>query len=146
MQRNSTAAGFTFIEIMVVVIIIGILATIIVPQLASRPDQARRVKVTQDILAIENALNLYRLDNSNYPTTDQGLLALVEKPTTPPSPSNWKPYLKQLPKDPWGQTYNYLNPGEHGEIDIFSYGANGQVSGEGINATVGNWVNPDEKA
>lgn len=136
-------AGFSFIEIMVVVIIIGILATIIVPQIIGRPDEARIVKAKQDILAIENALNLYRLDNGVYPTTDQGLQALVTKPTGDPTPKNWKKYLKQLPIDPWGHPYNYLNPGEHNEIDIFTNGADGRPGGEGINATIGNWAESD---
>lgn len=145
MKNLNRSSGFSFIEIMVVVIIIGILATIIVPQLMSRPDEARIVKAKTDITAIENALNLYRLDNGVYPTTDQGLQALVSKPTSDPIPRNWKPYLKQMPKDPWGHNYNYLNPGEHGEIDVFTYGADGQPGGEGVNATLGNWTSDDEK-
>jgi len=134
--------GFSLIEIMVVVVILGILASIVVPKIISRPDDARIVKARQDVLAIQNALDLYRLDNGFYPTTDQGLIALVKKPATSPEPRDWKPYLKSLPKDPWGRNYLYLNPGEHGEIDIFTYGADGQPGGEGINAEIGNW---DEK-
>ncbi|MCP0914007.1 MULTISPECIES: GspG family T2SS major pseudopilin variant LspG [Legionella] len=131
--------GFSLIEIMVVVVILGILASIVVPRIISRPDEARVVKAKQDVLAIQNALELYKLDNGFYPTTDQGLLALVEKPNTNPAPRDWKPYLKSLPKDPWGRDYLYLNPGEHGEIDVFTLGANGQPGGTGIDAEIGNW-------
>lgn len=132
-------SGFSLIEIMVVVVILGILASIVVPKIMSRPDEARIVKAKQDILAIQNALDLYKLDNGIYPTTDQGLIALVTKPTTSPEPRDWKTYLKQVPKDPWGREYLYLNPGEHGEIDIFTLGASGQPGGTGINAEIGNW-------
>jgi general secretion pathway protein G len=131
--------GFSLIEIMVVVVILGILASIVVPKIISRPDEARVVKAKQDVLAIQNALDLYKLDNGVYPTTDQGLLALVEKPTTNPEPRDWKQYLKSLPKDPWGREYLYLNPGEHGDIDIFTLGASGQAGGKGIDAEIGNW-------
>lgn len=137
--------GFTLIEIMVVVVILGILAAIVVPKIMSRPDEARIVKVKQDIMAIQSALDLYRLDNGRYPTTDQGLAALVQKPTSDPQPTNWKAYLKSLPIDPWNQPYHYLNPGQHGEIDIYSNGANGQPSGSGIDAQIGNW-NVDRSA
>jgi len=131
--------GFSLIEIMVVVVILGILASIVVPKIMSRPDEARIVKAKQDVLAIQNALDLYKLDNGVYPTTDQGLMALVEKPTTEPFPRDWKPYLKSLPKDPWGREYLYLNPGQHGDIDVFTEGASGQSGGSGINAEIGNW-------
>ncbi|MDF1678652.1 MAG: type II secretion system major pseudopilin GspG [Legionellaceae bacterium] len=131
--------GFSLIEIMVVVIILGILASLVVPKLMSRPDDARIVKAKHDILGIQNALDLYRLDNSFYPSTDQGLSALVKKPTTRPTPQHWKSYLKSLPKDPWGRDYLYLNPGQHGEVDIFTLGANGQSGGDGVNAEIGNW-------
>jgi general secretion pathway protein G len=106
-----------------------------------RPDQARLVKASQDIRVIDSALKLYKLDNNIYPSTDQGLEALVTKPTTSPEPRNWKEggYLERLPKDPWGGDYLYLNPGVHGEIDIFSLGADGQTGGEGINSDIGNW-------
>ena len=116
MRKDS---GFTLIEIMVVVVILGILAAIVVPKIMSRPDEARIVKARQDILAVQSALDLYRLDNGIYPTTDQGLSALVEMPRSQPTPTNWKSYLKSLPIDPWNHPYQYLNPGEHGEIDIF---------------------------
>jgi len=131
--------GFSLIEIMVVVVILGILASIVVPKIISRPDEARVVKAKQDVLAIQNALDLYKLDNGFYPTTDQGLMALVEKPTSNPIPRDWKIYLKSVPKDPWGRDYLYLNPGQHGEADVFTLGANGQSGGTGINAEIGNW-------
>src|SRR3990167_2326130 len=131
--------GFSLIEIMVVIVILGILASIVVPKIISRPDEARAVKAKQDILAIQSALDLYKLDNGSYPTTDQGIIALVEKPTTNPAPRNWQQYLKSLPKDPWDRDYIYLNPGEHGEIDIFTLGANGEAGGSGIDAEIGNW-------
>lgn len=131
--------GFSLIEIMVVVVILGILASIVVPKIISRPDEARVVKAKQDVLAIQNAMELYKLDNGFYPSTDQGIIALVEKPNTTPQPSNWKPYLKSLPKDPWSREYLYLMPGEHSDIDIFTYGANGQPNGTGIDAEIGNW-------
>lgn len=131
--------GFSLIEIMVVVVILGILAALVVPKIVSRPDEARLVKARQDVLAIQNALELYKLDNGFYPSTDQGLMALVEKPTTSPVPNDWKAYLKSLPKDPWGRDYLYLNPGQHGDIDVFTYGASGQAGGTGMNAEIGNW-------
>lgn len=131
--------GFSLIEIMVVVVILGILASIVVPKIMSRPDEARAVRAKTDVLAIQNALDLYKLDNGFYPSTDQGLIALVEKPDSNPSPRNWQPYLKSLPKDPWGRDYLYLNPGEHGEVDVFTYGAAGEAGGSGINAEIGNW-------
>lgn len=131
--------GFSLIEIMVVIVILGILASIVVPKIISRPDEARMVKAKQDVLAIQNAMDLYKLDNGNYPTTDQGLLALIEKPTSSPAPRNWQPYLKSLPKDPWGRDYLYLNPGEHGDIDIFTEGADGAAGGSGVDAEIGNW-------
>lgn len=139
-QRYITKA-FTLIEVMVVVVIMAILAAIIVPQILSRPDQARRVAAKQDILSIENALELYKLDNGTYPTTDQGIEALVKKPTSDPTPMNWNgPYLKGgLPKDPWGHAYHYQNPGKHGDIDIFTFGPKNQAGGTGNDATIGNW-------
>lgn len=131
--------GFSLIEIMVVVVILGILASIVVPKIMGRPDEARRVQAKSNILAIQNALDLYKLDNGNYPSTEQGLASLVQKPTSNPVPTNWKQYLKSLPKDPWGRDYLYLNPGEHSEVDVFTYGADGQPGGTGINAQIGNW-------
>ena len=128
--------GFTLIEIMVVVVILGILAAIVVPRIMDRPAEARIVKARQDIRALEAALNLYRLDNYDYPTTDQGLEALVNKPSDP-EPPRWKAggYLDRLPKDPWGHPYQYLNPGQHGAIDIYSLGPDGRPSDDDI----GNW-------
>lgn len=131
--------AFSLIEIMVVVVILGILASIVVPKIMDRPNEARIVKAKQDVLSIQNALDLYKLDNGFYPTTDQGLLALVDKPTTNPIPPDWKPYLKSLPKDPWHRDYLYLNPGEHGEIDVFTYGPSGQANGADAKAEIGNW-------
>ena len=128
-------AGFTLIEVMVVVVILGILAAIIVPKIMSRPEQARIVKVKQDLLAIQSALDLYKLDSGIYPTTDQGLDALVKKPTSDPVPRNWKSegYLQQIPSDPWSEPYQYMNENE--KLKIFSYGPKGK---EG-NSEIGNW-------
>lgn len=129
------SAGFTLIEVMVVVVILGILAAMVVPKIMSRPEQARIVKAKQDILAIQSALDLYKLDNGTYPTTDQGLEALVKKPTAEPIPHNWKSegYLHQLPMDPWGNPYQYINDNE--KLKIFTYGPKGK---EG-NSEIGNW-------
>jgi general secretion pathway protein G len=133
--------GFTLIEIMVVIVILGILAALVVPRVLDRPDEARVVAAKNDVAAIAQALKLYRLDNQRYPTTDQGLAALVARPTAAPLPPNWKPngYLERLPKDPWGHPYQYLNPGLRGEIDVFSLGADGQPGGTGIDAEIGSW-------
>jgi len=127
--------------VLVVVAILAILAAIVVPRIMDRPDEARRVAAKADTAAIVQALKLYRLDNGSYPQTDQGLAALVQKPTTNPVPPNWKQggYLDKLPKDPWGRDYQYLNPGVRGEIDVFSLGADGARGGEGNNADIGNW-------
>ena len=133
--------AFTLIEVLVVVAILAILAAIVVPRLMDRPDEAKRVAAKADVGAIVQALKLYRLDNGFYPSTDQGLMALVQRPTTNPVPPNWKQggYLDKLPKDPWGRDYQYLNPGVRGEIDVFSLGADGARGGEGNNADIGNW-------
>ena len=135
------ARGFTLIEIMVVIVILGVLAALVVPKIMSRPDEARIVAARQDISSIMQALKLYRLDNGRYPTTEQGVQALVSKPTTEPVPNNWKGggYLEKLPKDPWGHPYQYLNPGVRGEIDVFSFGADGQAGGRANDADIGNW-------
>ena len=131
--------GFSLIEIMVVVVILGILAALVVPKIISRPDEARVVKAKQDVMSIQSALDLYKLDNGFYPTTDQGIHALVQRPSNGQMPSNWQSYLKSVPKDPWGHDYIYLNPGEHDDVDVFTYGADGQPGGTGTNADVGNW-------
>ena len=133
--------GFTLIEVMIVVVILGILAAVIVPKILDRPDQAKVTAAKSDIAVIMQQLKLYRLDNATYPSTDQGLGALTVKPTTSPVPPNWKTggYLERLPNDPWKRPYLYLNPGVKGEIDVFSYGADGQPGGEGANADIGSW-------
>ncbi len=133
--------GFTLIEIMIVVAILAILAATVVPTILDRPNDARVVKAKQDIRAIEAALDLYKLDNFDYPTTDQGLEALVAPPTTPPEPKSWKAsgYLKNLPKDPWGNEYQFLSPGENGVVDIYSLGSDAQPGGESYAADIGNW-------
>ncbi len=134
-------AGFTLIEVMIVVVILGILAAVIVPKILDRPDQAKIVAAKADIAVLMQQLKLYRVDNGAYPSTDQGLTALVVKPTSPPLPTNWKTggYLERLPNDPWGHPYVYLYPGLHGEIDVYSLGADGQPGGEGNNADIGSW-------
>ena len=135
------ARGFTLIEIMVVVAILGILAALIVPKVIGRSDEARVVAAKQDIGTLMQALKLYRLDNQRYPSNEQGLNALITKPATTPVPPNWKAggYLDRLPRDPWGNPYQYLQPGLHGEIDVFSLGADGQPGGSGLDADVGSW-------
>jgi general secretion pathway protein G len=139
--RRRAASGFTLIEVMVVVVILSILAAIVVPNVMSSPDEARIVKAKQDIRALESALNLYRLDNYVYPSTEQGIQALVTRPTTPPEPQNWKAegYIDRMPSDPWGHPYQYLSPGQNGEFDLYSMGADGQLDGQGVNADVSNW-------
>ena len=134
-------SGFTLLEVMVVVVILGILAALVVPKIISRPDEARVIAARHDLASLMQALKLYRLDNLRYPTTEQGLQALVAKPTAPPVPPNWKPggYLERLPKDPWGNPYQYLNPGLHADIDVFSYGADGAAGGEGNDADIASW-------
>jgi general secretion pathway protein G len=127
---------------MVVVVIIGILAALVVPKIISRPDEARVMAARQDIASLMQALKLYRLDNLRYPATEQGLQALAAKPASAPVPANWKAggYVERLPRDPWGNPYHYLNPGTHGEIDIFSLGADGLPAGEGSDADIGSWT------
>lgn len=138
----SRAAGFTLIEVLVVVVIIGILASIIVPRFMDEPGKARAARAKVDIQGFETALNLYRLDNFVYPSTEQGLQALVQKPAGSPDAPNWKAggYIKNLQKDPWNRDYLYLSPGQRGELDIYSLGADGQPGGENENADIGNWV------
>ena len=137
--RHAASRGFTLIELMVVLVIIGVLAALIVPNVLARADDARVTAAKTDIANINQALKLYRLDNQRYPTAEQGLQALVVKPTTGPAPQNWKPYLEKLPNDPWGNPYQYLNPGVKGPIDIMSLGADGKAGGEGKDADIGSW-------
>jgi len=141
MMRTSLRAaeqGFTLLEIMVVVVIIGLLAAIVVPNFVGNIDKAAVSRAKQDIRGIETALNLYRLDNFRYPSTSDGLQALVTNPGEAAAP-NWKSQLRKLPLDPWNHPYQYAYPGQHGEFDVFTYGADGQEGGEGINADIGNW-------
>jgi general secretion pathway protein G len=140
--RASRQTGFTLIEIMIVVVIMGILAALIVPKIMDKPDEARITAARSDIGNLVTALRLYKLDNRSYPSNDQGLDALVKAPSLAPIPPAWKKggYLDKLPKDPWGNPYQYLNPGVHGDIDVWSLGADGQPGGEGGNADIGSWM------
>ena len=131
--------GFTLIELMVVLAIIGVLAALVVPTVLNRADDARVTAAKTDVGNLMNALKLYRLDNQNYPTAEQGLNALVVKPSTGPTPLNWKLYIDKLPNDPWGRPYQYMNPGVKGEVEVLSLGADGQPGGEGNNADIGSW-------
>jgi general secretion pathway protein G len=134
--------GFTLLEVMVVVVVLGILAALVVPKIISRPDEARAIAAKQDIASLMQALKLYRLDNQRYPSTEQGLQALVVRPTSAPLAPNWKTggYLERLPRDPWGNPYQYLNPGLRGELDVFSLAADGAPGGEGNDADIGSWA------
>ncbi len=140
-SRRRIARGFTLIEIMVVVVIMGVLAALVVPRLMGRTDDARILAAKQDIATLMQALKLYRLDNQRSPSTEQGLQALVARPTAAPIPQNWKTggYLDRLNRDPWGNPYQYLSPGTRGEIDVFSYGADGKPGGTGTDADIGSW-------
>jgi len=140
MRTTYLQRGFTLLEVMVVVVILGILAALVVPKIISRPDEARAIAAKQDIASLMQALKLYRLDNQRYPTTEQGLQALVTRPAS--APTNWKAggYVERLPKDPWGNAYQYLNPGVRGELDVFSMGADGAPGGEGSDADIGSWT------
>jgi general secretion pathway protein G len=140
-MKKNNSLGFTLIEVMVVILIIGVLAALVVPKVMSRPDEARITAAKADIANINQALNLYKLDNGRYPSTEQGLTALVKKPTVSPIPENWKNdgYLDRVPKDPWGSPYQYLQPGVHGTIDVFSFGADRAAGGEGNDADIGSW-------
>ena len=135
--RRRVQRGFTLIELMVVLVIIGVLAALIVPNVLERADDARATAAKTDVNNLMQALKLYKLDNQRYPSAEQGLQALLTKPTSGPLPANWKSYLDQLPNDPWGKPYLYLNPGIKGEVDVLSFGADGQAGGEGKNADIG---------
>lgn len=140
-STNLRSLGFTLIEVMVVIVILGILAALVVPKVMSRPDEARITAAKQDIGSIVQALKLYKLDNMRYPATEQGLQALVKKPTTAPIPANWNGngYLEKLPNDPWGNAFQYLQPGLHGAVDVISLGADGAAGGEGSDTDIGSW-------
>ncbi len=140
-SHSGKQSGFTLIEIMVVIVILGILGTIVAPMILSKPDQARVVKAKQDIQTMSAALDMYKLDNYNYPDTDQGLEALVTRPTGGEDVPNWSEggYLKKLAKDPWGREYLYMSPGENGAVDVYSLGADGAPGGEGTATDIGNW-------
>jgi len=141
-SARTRARGFTLIEVMIVVVILGILAAVVIPRILDRPDQAKVTAAKADISIVMQALKLYRLDNGIYPSTDQGLQALVQKPTSNPQPANWKQggYIERLPTDPWKTPYQYLNPGLKGDIDVFSFGADRQTGGEGNDADIGSWA------
>ena len=139
MPASRRAGGFTLIELMVVIMILGVLAALVVPRVMSRPDEARAIAARQDIAQVMQALKLYRLDNGRYPSTEQGLQALVTRPSSGPAADNWKSYLDKLPKDPWGRPYQFLSPGVRGEIDVFSLGADGQSGGSGSDTDIGSW-------
>ncbi|MDC0948110.1 type II secretion system major pseudopilin GspG [Gammaproteobacteria bacterium] len=138
-QRRARQGGFTLLEIIIVLLIIGLLAAVVAPNLFSRVDDARETKSQQDISTLEASLKLYRLDNFSYPSTQQGLRALVEEPSAEPKPKNWDRYIDRLPDDPWGNPYQYRNPGKNGDVDIFSFGADGREGGTDNNADIGNW-------
>ncbi len=139
--RLQRAAGFTLLEIMVVIVILGLLVSIVAPNVLQNQDRAMVEKARADIAMLEQALDMYKLDNHSYPTTDQGLDALVNKPTSSPEPRNYRSdgYIKRLPQDPWGNQYQYLQPGEHGPFDLYSTGADGDEGGEGLASDIGNW-------
>ena len=133
--------GFTLIEIMVVVVILGILAAIVVPRLLDEPEKARRTSAATQIRSFESALGIFKLENGFFPSTEQGLKALVTKPTVGRVPAHYKAggYIRKIPVDPWGQPYLYLYPGVHSNLDLFSYGPDGETGGEGENADIANW-------
>lgn len=137
--RRRLQHGFTLIELTVVLVIIGVLAALIVPNVINRADEARTTAARTDITNLMQALKLYRLDNQRYPSAEQGLAALLNKPTTGPIPNNWKPYLEKLPNDPWGRPYQFVVPGIKGEVDVMSFGNDGQTGGDGNDADIGSW-------
>ena len=137
--RLRRAAGFTLIEFMVVLVIIGVLAALIVPNVLDRADDSRVTAAKTDVNNLMQALKLYKLDNQRFPSGEQGLQALVSKPSAAPVPGNWRPYLDKLPADPWGNPYQYLSPGLHGPVDVLSLGADGKAGGEGRDADIGSW-------
>ena len=137
--KTRASGGFTLIEILVVVVILGILAMIVVPRVMEEPGRARIVRAKQDIASIVAALNIYKLDNFVYPSTEQGIEALVTKPSGQPEAPNWSQRLDRVPKDPWNHPYQYLHPGQHGDIDVYSFGADGKAGGDGEAADIGNW-------
>ncbi|WP_192497275.1 type II secretion system major pseudopilin GspG [Vreelandella utahensis] len=141
MKHANRSGGFTLIEIMVVMVILGLLVALVAPNIMGRGDEARVTAAEAQLRNISSALDLYRLDNSHYPSTEQGLEALVEKPTGSPEPSNWNPegYMNAIPKDPWGNEYQYVQPGSEGPYDLYSYGADGREGGEGVNADISVW-------
>lgn len=139
--KRSPQAGFTLLEVMVVIVILGVLASLVVPNLLGNKERADQQKVVSDLTALENSLDMYKLDNGQYPSTQQGLQALVSKPDGEPQPRRYREngYIKRLPTDPWGNEYQYLSPGEHGQVDIYSLGADGVEGGEGNGLDIGNW-------
>ena len=141
--RTYRERGFTLIEVLVVVVILGILAAFVVPKFFDKPGEARQVKARSDIQSLSTSLNMYRLDNFAYPSTNQGLEALVSQPGGLPEARNWKAggYVDRLPKDPWGRDYVYLSPGQRGDFDLYTLGADGQPGGEGENADIASWDN-----
>ncbi|MCE5164388.1 type II secretion system major pseudopilin GspG [Plesiomonas sp. PI-19] len=139
--KRAPQAGFTLLEVMVVIVILGVLASLVVPNLLGNKERADQQKVVSDLTALENSLDMYKLDNGQYPSTQQGLQALVSKPDGEPQPRRYREngYIKRLPTDPWGNEYQYLSPGEHGQMDIYSLGADGVEGGEGNGVDIGNW-------